>query len=91
MLRTAVLLCAVVLMQVVTARAVPQHPACQSGCPDDGSDGGCAAGSDEALAAQRVEIVPPSPRLGRWHGPELAVAPSPTPDEILHVPKPLLA
>jgi len=91
MLRTAALLCTVVLMQAVTARAVPQHPVCQSACPDDGSDGGCAVSSDEALAARRIEIVPPAPRLGRWHGPELAVAPSPAPDEILHVPKALLA
>jgi len=93
MVRVAALLCAAMLMQTMAARALLEHSACGSACSDDlGSDGSCAGASDEALAARRVVIVqPPPPRQSRWDGPELSVAPSPAPDEILHVPKPLFS
>ena len=61
-------------------------------CPDDASNDGRSGTGDDALAPGRVETVRlPSPRLHRWYAPGLAIAPSPGPDEILHVPKPLLA
>jgi hypothetical protein len=93
MLRVTALLCAAMLMQAMAARTLLEHSACRSACSDDaGSDGGYAGASDEALAARRVVIEQPAPpRQSRWDGPELSAAPSPAPDEILHVPKPLLA
>jgi len=96
MVRIAVLLCAVVLIQATAARALLEHPVCQAACPEDasngGSDGGCSLLGDETIAARRVMMAQPgSPRPGRWYGAVLASAPSPDPDEILHVPKPQLA
>ena len=99
MLRASVLVCAVILMQVMTARTLRGHSVPGSAFPDDRSDGGCSptdAASilceDEALPHRRVAIAqPPLPRLHRWLGFERATAPSPAPDEILHVPKRLLA
>jgi hypothetical protein len=90
MLRAAALLCAVTLVQVVAARALPEHAV--SVCPDDGAGGGYVPTSDEALAARRVVIgSPASSRQTRWDGPALLPRPSPAPDEILHVPKPRVA
>jgi len=92
MIRTAVLLCAVMLIQAMAVRALPQLPVCRSVCPDDGADDGCSAGRDEALAGGRgVLVQPPSSRPRRWDGLPLSVALSPAPDEILHVPKLLVA
>ena len=89
MVRTAVLLCAVMLIQAMAVRALPQLPVCRSVCPDDGADG--SAGRDEALAGGRgVLVQPPSSRPRRWDGLPLSVALSPAPDEITHVPKPLV-
>jgi len=91
MIRTAVLLCAVMLIQAMAVRALPQLPVCRSVCPDDGADDGCSAARDEALAGERdVLVQPPSSRPRRWDGPPLSVALSPAPDEIPHVPKPLV-
>ena len=94
--RSALVLCAVLLVQAATAaRMLPEH----SACPDDGPDGGspatvasCVCCPDEAPPGRRVVLAePPSPRPYRWHGPARAVAPSPGPDEIAHVPKTALA
>jgi len=91
MLRAAALLCAVMLMQAMTARTLLDHPASRSICTDDDAAGGSST-SDEALTTRRLVIAQPAaPRQTRWNGPELSVVPSPAPDEILHVPKPLLA
>jgi hypothetical protein len=91
MLRAAAaVLCAAMLVQVITARALPEQAV--SACPDDGADGGYAPSSDEALAARWPVIGSPvSSRQTRWDGLELLPGPSPAPDEILHVPKPLVA
>ena len=93
MARAAALLCAAVLvMQAIAARTVPEHPVTQSACADDGADGGCWPTSDEALAARHVVVAPPAaPRQSRWDGLELSVVASPAPDEIPHVPKPVPA
>ena len=99
MFRSAVVLCAVMLLQAVTVRALLEHSLCRSGSAADGSDGdgspacvSCVCCPDEALVVARVVIPhPPAPLLHRWHGPELAVAPLPGPDEILHVPEPVVA
>ena len=93
MLRAAALLCAAMLMtQAMAARTLLHHSVSRSACPDDGADGGCSLISDEGLAARCVVIVrPSSSRQSRWDGPEVSAAPSPAPDEILHVPKPFLA
>jgi hypothetical protein len=92
MLRAAVLLCAVMLMmQAMAARTPLEHPASRSACTDDDAEGAPSTG-DEALITRRVVIAQPeAPRQSRRHGPELSVVASPAPDEILHVPKPLLA
>jgi hypothetical protein len=90
MLRAAALLCAVMLVPVIAARAQPEHAV--SACPDDGADGGCAPTADEVLAAWGAVIgSPASSPQARWYGRELLPGPSPAPDEILHVPKPLVA
>jgi hypothetical protein len=90
MLRAAALLCAVMLVQVIAARAQPEHAV--SACPDDGADGGYAPIADEALAGCGAVIgSPASFRQTRWYGPDLLPGPSPAPDEILHVPKPFVA
>ena len=90
MLRAAGLLCAVMLVPVVAARALPEHAV--SACPDDAADAGHAPTADAALAALGSVIgSPASSRQARWYGPELLPGPSPAPDEILHVPKPLVA
>ena len=98
MFRAAVLVCVVILTSAMTARTLLGHSVPGSAFPDDRSDGGCSPtdGSsicdDEALPHRRVAIVqPPLPRLHRWLGFERATAPSPAPDEILHVPKGRLA
>ena len=92
MLRAVALLAAVMVLQGMTAHALLERSVCPSACPDDGSNDGCSGTSDEALAAFRVAMAHvPSPKLHRLYAPELAIAPSPAPDEILHVPKPLLA
>jgi len=90
MLRAAALLCAVMLVPVIGARALPEHAV--SACSDDDADAGYAPTADEALAAWGVVIGSPasSPQT-RWYSPELLPGPSPAPDEILHVPKPLVA
>lgn len=89
MLRAVALLCAAMLVPVIAARALPDHAV--SACPDDGADG-YAAASDEALAARYVVIgSPASSRQTRWDGPEPLPGPSPAPDDILHVPKPIVA
>ena len=97
MVRTAVLLCAVLLMQAMSVRMLLEHPACWAASADDDADNPCSATSissdswpDEALVAQRVIAHPPAPGPHRWGEPALAAAPSPTPDEISHVPKPRL-
>jgi len=89
MLRNAVLLCALILAQAMTTRTL-LHPtgrcACTEAAPDDGSPIG-----DEALVARRVVLLGSGAlRLHRWNDLALAVAPSPPPDEIVHVPKLLL-
>jgi len=93
MLRAVALLCAAMLMmQAMAARTVLDHRVTRSACADDGADGGCSPTSDEALAARHVVIAQPAaPRQSRWDGPELSIVASPAPDEILHVPKPVLA
>jgi hypothetical protein len=91
MFRTAVLLCAVMLTQAIAAPTLLEHSVCQSACPDDASDEGSSLTCDEVLAARRVVIAQPASPRGRWHGPEPSSVPSPAPDEILHVPKLLLA
>ena len=95
MFRVGVLLCAVILTQAVTVRTLSEHPAPRATCPDGTPDGGSydsCAFWEEAVVAQRVALPqPPSPCLHSWHGPALAVVPSPAPDEIPHVPKPFLA
>jgi len=99
MLRAAVLVCAVILTPAMTARTLLGRSVPGSAFPGDPSDGGCSptdAASiccdDEALPHRRVAIAqPPLPRLHRWLGFERAIAPSPAPDEILHVPKRRLA
>jgi len=92
MLRAAALLCAAMLMMQATAARTLSHSVSRSACTDDGADGGSSLISDEALAARRVVIGRPSaPRKSRWDGPEVPVVPSPAPDEILHVPRALLA
>jgi len=92
MLRAAALICVVVLMQGIALRSLLEHPARWSACLDDDGDGGCSLIGDESLAARRVVVPePPSPRQSRWHGSEVSVPPSPAPDEILHVPRQLLA
>jgi len=90
MLRAAALLCTALLVQVIAARALPEHAV--SACPDDSADGGYVPTSDEALAAPCVVIgSPAASRQTRWDGPELLPGPCPAPDDILHVPKPLVA
>jgi hypothetical protein len=93
MLRVTGLLCAAMLMmQALAARTVLDNRVTRSACADDGADGGCSPTSDEALAARHVVIAQPSaPRQRRWDGPEPSVVASPAPNEILHVPKPVLA
>ena len=91
MLRAAAaVLCAAMLVQVIAARALPEHAV--AACPDDGADGGYAPSSEEALAARWLVVGSPasSPQT-RWYSPELLPGPSPAPDEIVHVPKPLVA
>ena len=91
MLRVAAVLCVLMLMQAQVAGPLLKHSVCQSACPEDGSDDGRSL-TDEALVVERVVIAhPSSPRLHHWNGPRVAAAPSPAPDEILHVPKQLLA
>jgi hypothetical protein len=73
MLRAAGLLCAVMLVPVVAARALPEHAV--SACPDDGADAGYAPTADEALTAWGLVIGSPAlPRQARWYGPELLPA-----------------
>jgi hypothetical protein len=93
MLRAAAVLCAaMVMMQALAARTVLEHSVTRSACADDGADGGCSPSCVEALAARRVVIArPAAPRQSRLDGPELSVVASPAPDDILHVPKPVLA
>jgi len=88
------------LMQAMTtARMLPEHSVRRSSSPDDGAGDASPLTSiseiccpDEAPAVQRlVTVEPPSARPHRWRGPALALAPSPAPDEILHVPKTTLA
>jgi hypothetical protein len=89
---TALLCAAVLMMQALAARTVLEQSVTQSACADDGADCGCSPTSDEALAARHVVIAQPAaPRQSRWDGPEPSVVASPAPDEILHVPKPVLA
>jgi len=92
MFRVAALVCAAMLMmQAMAARTSLEHPASRSVCADDDADGGSST-SDEALTTRRLVIAQPAaPRESRWDGPELSVVLSPAPDDILHVPKPLLA
>jgi hypothetical protein len=92
MFRVAAILCAAMLMmQAMAARTSLEHPASRSVCTDDDADGGSST-SDEALTTRRLVIAQPAaPRESRWDGPELSVVLSPAPDDILHVPKPLLA
>jgi hypothetical protein len=90
MVRAAALLCAAMLVQVIAARALPDLPV--SACPDEGAHGADAAAFDEALPARCVPIgSPASSRQTRWDGSELLPGPSPAPDDILHVPKPITA
>jgi hypothetical protein len=90
MLRAAALLCAAMLVHVIAARALPEHTV--SACGDDDADAGYAPTADEALAARWVVLgFPASSRQTRWDGLALLPGPSPAPDEILHVPKPLVA
>jgi hypothetical protein len=93
MLRAAALVCVAMLtMQAMAARTLLHHSVSRSACTDDGTDGGSTLIADEALAARRVVIArPPVPRQSRWDGPQISAVASPAPDEILHVPKALLA
>ena len=93
MLRAAALLCAAMLMMhAMAAHTLLQHSVSRSACADDSADGGSSLICDEALAARRVVIArPAASRQSRWDGPEVSAVLSPAPDEILHVPKALLA
>ena len=91
MVRAAVLLCTVLLVQGTSTRMLAEPPTSRSACSDDGADAGGVAASDDALASQRVVPDPPASRWNRWEWPERSAVSSPAPDEILHVPKRPLA
>ena len=90
MLRTTLLVCAIVLAHAVAARATLGHQACEPACAGDAADAGCDSGlcsPDEAPALRTAVIAPPGAGLLRWRAPVLPAAPSPAPDEIAHVPR----
>ena len=93
MFRAAVaLLFAAIMVQAITTDPVLEHSLSPSACAADDPDGGPSSAGDEALAARHTVLAQPAaPRQSLWHGPEPSVVASPAPDEILHVPKLLLA
>jgi hypothetical protein len=72
---------------------------CSQHCPDDGSDGTCAPNCLDCVCCPHLKVMTvasearsSSPRQAPCIPDREQVAPpSPEPDDILHIPKPLLA
>ena len=99
MLRAVLLICAVLLAQAATSLVLMERTTCRADCSDDGSDGRCAPNCISCVCCPHAAPVARPVSLGRtmlppaslFRGPSLATPPCPAPEEILHVPKHVLA